>query len=120
MKPRLLRHSLEKAAKLLVIIQKHTPEVTCMHNADKGENGHLVVDFAGSGMSRSKLLALGKDLENKGFRFTEKKSPWLGQVTYTGKSEDKPTILFSLPITKDRMGINEELPEQAFSFADAK
>ncbi|ADE54065.1 hypothetical protein [Coraliomargarita akajimensis] len=120
MKPRLLRHTLEKAAKVLVTIQKHTPDVSCIHNPDKGENGHLVIDFTGSGMSRNKMLSLGKDLESKGYRFTEKKSPWLGQVTYTGKSDDKPTVIFSLPITKDRVAINEEMPEQAFSFADSK
>jgi hypothetical protein len=117
MKPRSLRHRLEKAAKLLVTVQKHTPEVTCILNEDKGENGHLVVDFSGSGMSRSKMTALGKDLESKGYRFTEKKSPWLGQITYTGRDADKPTIIFTIPIVKDRLAINEEAPEKPYKFS---
>ena len=117
MKPRSLRHRLEKAAKLLVTVQKHTPEVTCILNEDKGENGHLVVDFSFSGMSRSKMTALGKDLESKGYRFTEKKSPWLGQITYTGRDADKPTIIFTIPIVKDRLAINEEAPEKPYRFS---
>ncbi len=117
MKPRSLRHRLEKAAKLLVTVQKHTPEVTCILNEDKGENGHLVVDFSGSGMSRSKMTALGKDLESKGYRFAEKKSPWLGQITYTGRDADKPTIIFTIPIVKDRLAINEEAPEKPYRFS---
>ncbi|MGB0415726.1 MAG: hypothetical protein ACPGKS_02635 [Coraliomargarita sp.] len=119
MKPRSLRHSLEKAAKILVIIQKHTPDVECTHDEHKGEHGYLLLDFAGSGMSRSKMIALGKDLESKGYRFTEKKSPWLGQTTYLGKAGDKPTVVMTLPMTKDRVGINEDLPEEPFSFAKA-
>ena len=119
MKPRSLRHSLEKAAKILVIIQKHTPDVECTHDELKGDSGYLMLDFAGSGMSRNKMVALGKDLESKGYRFTEKKSPWLGQITYLGRADDKPTVVMTLPIVKDRVGINEDLPEAAYSFAKA-
>jgi hypothetical protein len=117
MKPRSLRHRLEKTAKILVLIQKHTPEVDCVLNEEKGEHGHLVLDFGGSGMSRSKMNALGKDLESKGYKFVEKNSPWLGQITYTGRDGDKPTVIFTLPIGKDRLAINEEAPEQAYSFS---
>ncbi len=116
MKPRSLRHSLEKAAKVLVTVQKHTPDVECTHDELKGEHGHVILEFAGSGMSQTKIHALGKDLENKGYRFTEKKSPWLGLVTYTGKADDKATVLMTIPIVKDRVGINEDLPEQPYSF----
>ncbi len=119
MKPRKLRHRLEKISKLLVIIQKHTPDVDCVLDEERGDNGRVVVDFTGSGMSRSKMNALGKDLESKGYKFTEKSSPWLGQITYTGRDGDKhPMVAFTLPIIKDRLAINEEAPEKAFSFAD--
>jgi hypothetical protein len=117
MNPRSLRHRLEKISKLLVSVQKHTPEVHCLVHEDKGEHGHVVLDFGGSGMSRSKMNALGKDLEGKGYRFTEKKSPWLGQTTYTGRDADKPTVIFTLPITKDRLVINDEVRESAYTFA---
>ncbi|MDQ8206504.1 hypothetical protein SH580_01220 [Coraliomargarita algicola] len=116
MKPRSLRHRLEKIAKLLVTVHKHTPEVDCLINQDKGQHGHVVLDFAGSGMSRSKMNALGKDLQTKGYTFTEKNSPWLGQITYTGREEDKPTVVFTLPIVKDRLAINEETHEKSYTF----
>lgn len=116
MKPRSLRHRLEKIAKLLVTIQKHTPEVDCVLNEDKGDDGYVIIDFAGSGMSRAKMNALGKDLESKGYKFTEKNSPWLGQISYTGRDHEKPTLVFTLPITKDRLAINEASLEKAYSF----
>lgn len=118
MKARSLRHRLEKAAKLLVIIQKHTPDVDCRLDEDKGEHGHLIVDFQGTNTNPNKVTALGKDLEVKGYRFTEKKSAWLGQINYQGKSDDKITVVLTLPITKDRMNINQDTPERAYSFAD--
>ena len=119
MKPRNLRHRLERAAKALVLVQKYTPEVACQFHADRGEHGHLVVDFEGSGMSRSKMAQLGKELESKGWTFTERKSPWLGQTTFHGRADDKPAVLLTLPIVKDRLAINENAPERAFSFAEA-
>ena len=119
MNPRSLRHRLEKIANLLVIVQKHTPVVSCVFVQDKGREGHLVLDFAGTGMSRSKMNALGKDLESRGYRFTEKKSPWLGQTTYTGRNQEKPTIVLTVPINKDRLAINESAPERPYRFADA-
>lgn len=118
MKPRNLRHSLEKAAKILVLVHKHTPEVRCQFHQDRGEDGHLVIDFEGSGMSRGKMAQLGKDLESKGYRFTEKKSPWLGQTTFHGRAEGKPSVLLTLPIVKDRLAINEKSPERSVSFGD--
>ncbi|MEM1222679.1 MAG: hypothetical protein AAGH40_07930 [Verrucomicrobiota bacterium] len=119
MKPRSLRHRFEKAAKLLVIIQKHAPDVDCQLHDQKGDHGLLVVDFSGSGMSRTKMVQLGKDLESKGYSFHEKKSPWLGQVTYLGKADDKPLVNITLPMVKDRVGINEELQDKPYSFAKA-
>lgn len=110
---------MERSAKILVVIQKHTPEVRCQFHAERGESGHLVVNFSETGMSRTKMNLLGKDLESKGYRFTEKKSPWLGQTTFTGHAEEKPTILLTQPITKDRLAINDSPPEQAFSFKAA-
>ncbi len=119
MNARHLRHRLEKAAKLLVIVQKHTPEVSCNFDEDKGNEGHLILDFAGSGMSRSKMKSLGEDLESRDYTFTEKKSPWLGQITYTGRAKEKPTIVITLPINQDRLAINEAEPEKPYRFTGA-
>lgn len=119
MKARSLRHRLEKAAKLLVIIQKHIPDVDCRLDEDKGEHGHLIIDFTGSNTGRTAIIALGNDLEGKGYRFMEKKSPWLGQTTYTGKSDDKSTVVLTLPLSKDRLEINEDSPARSYSFKNA-
>jgi len=117
MKPRNLRHRLEKISKLLVMIQKHAPEVECVLDEERGDNGRIVIDFTGSGMSRSQMNALGKELEGKGYKFTEKSSPWLGQITYNGRDGNKqPTIALTLPIIKDRLAINEEVPEKSYTF----
>lgn len=119
MNPRNLRHRMEKASKLLVVVQKHTPGVNCVMDEEKGDNGHLILDFADSGMSRSKMNALGEDLESRDYTFTEKKSPWLGQVTYTGRADDKPTVVLTIPINIDRLAIDDQAPEKAFRFSDA-
>ena len=116
MQPRHLRHRLEKAAKLLVLIQKFIPEVDCRMDEDKGESGHLVVDFTASGIDPRKMVALGRELENKGYQFTQKKSPWLGQISYQGVAADKTTVVLTQPITKDRLAINEDSPAAAYSF----
>lgn len=118
MKPRHLRHRLERIAKILVLVHKHTPEVECILDEERGDCGRIVLDFAGTGMSRSKMTALGKDLESKGYKFTEKRSPWLGQTTYTGRDGDKPSITFSTPIVIDRLAINDTSPENDYSFSD--
>jgi hypothetical protein len=116
MKPRSLRHRLEKIAKLLVIVQKHAPDVNCVIDVDKGDYGYVVIDFTDSGMIRDKMNALGKDLESKGYSFTEKNCPWLGQINYTGRSGDKPIVVFTLPITKNRLAINEEALAEIYRF----
>jgi len=118
MKPRILRHRLEKVAKLLVIVQKHATEASCVIDEDKGREGHLIIDLADIGSGESKLAALGKALEGRGYNFSEKKSPWLGLTTYTGRAEDKPTVVISMPITIDRLAINDEAPETAYHFSD--
>ncbi|MFT4901404.1 MAG: hypothetical protein ACI81V_000677 [Lentimonas sp.] len=116
MKPRHLRHRLEKAAKLLVLVQKHVPEVDCRVDEDRGEYGQLVADFTNSDIDPRKMMALGQDLESKGYQFTLKKSPWLGQISYRGVAPEKTTIVLSQPINKDRLAINEDSPEKAYSF----
>lgn len=119
MNPRNLRHRLEKAAKLLVVVQKHVPDVDCVMNEDKGENGHLIIDFSSIGADFGKMQALGKDLEGKGYTFVEKRKPWLGNINYTGRSEGKTTIVLTVPINKDRLSIDEDNPETAYSFKDS-
>ena len=119
MKPRSLRHRLEKSAKLLVIIQKHLPDIDCLFDAEKSDDGSLIVDFENNSGAISKMPQLGKDLESKGYRFTEKKSPWLGHTIYQGKADGKPTIMLKRPISKDRLVINESLPEKPYSFSQS-
>jgi hypothetical protein len=119
MNPRNLRHRLEKAAKLLVIVQKHTPGVNCVIDEEKGSHGHLILDFVDTGESRAKMNALGKDLESRDYKFTEKKSPWLGQTTFTGRADDKTTIVLTVPMNIDRLAINDQAPEKAVSFSES-
>lgn len=118
MNPRSLRHRLEKVAKLLVIVQKYTSEASCVVDQDKGREGHLIVDLADISGRESKLTDLGKALESRGYHFTEKKSPWLGQITYTGRTDDKPTIVLSVPINIDRLAISDEAPETPYIFPE--
>ena len=75
MKPRSLRHSLEKAAKVLVTIQKHTPDVDCTHDELKGEHGHVILEFAAGTVVQAKAQALGRDLGGRAVTL-ERKSPW--------------------------------------------
>lgn len=43
------------------------------------------------------MNALGQDLEGKGYRFTEKSSPWLGQIACTGRDGGKqPSTILTL------------------------
>jgi len=114
MRARSLRHRLEKAAKALVLIHKWTPNVDCLLDEDKGEYGHLILKFDDG--DTSKINALGKDLESKGYRFRIKNSQWLGQLTYLGKADNKATVVMTLPITKNRLAINDQSPERAHSF----
>jgi len=117
--PRNLRHRLEKASKLLVIVQKHSPEVSCMINAERGQDGYLILDFSKSENSGNRMKSLGSDFERRGYAFTEKRNAWLGQTTYTGRAVDKPTILMTCPIQQDRLAINESTTETSFRFSEA-
>ncbi|WP_269539460.1 hypothetical protein [Cerasicoccus fimbriatus] len=112
MKPRNLRHRLEKAAKLLVIVQKHHPEVQCQFADDKGENGHLMIRLPLGG-DPSKL---GQELESRGFAFTKARSPWLGAEIYRGAKSDQPRIIIEVEIPANRLSRGPEVAELAFSF----
>ena len=116
MKPRTLRHRLEKAAKLLVLIQKHVPEVSCQWDEARSDHGVLILDFTDSGMSRTKLRQLGEDLEARGYQFTHSKSPWLGQETYSCKAPDKTQIVLSLPIVKNRLSVDQGTTQTPYQF----
>ena len=91
----------------------------CRLDEERGDQGMLIVDFAGSGISRAQMVSLGKDLESRGYCFREKKNPWLGQTTYTGRAAEKNSIMLSLPMPQDRVAVNENKPECAYSFAGA-
>lgn len=112
MKPRNLRHRLEKAAKLLVIVQKHLPEVLCQFADDKGEHGHLMVRLPLGGDPRK----LGADLESRGFAFTHTRSPWLGAEIYRGSKDDQPKVVIEVEIPANRLSRGEDRAEQAFRF----
>ncbi|MGE9295395.1 MAG: hypothetical protein ACQKBV_03820 [Puniceicoccales bacterium] len=116
MKARNLRHRLEKAAKLLVTVQKHLPDVTCQFADDKGENGHLMVRLPLGG-DASKL---GADLEGRGFAFTRARSPWLGAEIYRGTKEDQPRIIIEVEIPANRLSRGPEIAELAYSFKNGK
>ncbi|MEM9226583.1 MAG: hypothetical protein AAGA45_01310 [Verrucomicrobiota bacterium] len=115
MKPRNLRHRLEKTAKLLVVVQKRMPDVSCQFADDKGEYGHLMLRLPLGG-DPSKL---GKELESKGFVFTKTRNPWLGTMTYRGSKEEQPDIIIEIEIHADRLNPSVEIAPEAFSFREA-
>jgi hypothetical protein len=119
MNPRCLRHRLEKAAKILVTIQKHLPSADCALDAEKGENGHIQISFVNNPVSPNKFKALGEDLESKGYIFTEKLLPWIGQVSFKGKAADMPSVVMTLPAMQDRLQITLETPVRPYTFAKA-
>ena len=116
MQPRSLRHRLEKAAKILVTIQKHLPKAECTFDSDKGAHGHIQIDFVSQGFEPAKWKSLGQELESKGYQFTEKYLPWIGQISYKGNAEERPSVVMTLPHAQDRMGINQESPVKPYSF----
>jgi len=120
MKPRPLRQRIDKASKILQTIHKHAADADCRIDENRGENGHIIVDFAGSGISRRKIVALGRDLESKGYAFNRKERPWLGQVTYQGEADDRPTVVISRASMQDRLAIAEESPPEPYSFKDER
>lgn len=117
MKPRNLRHRLEKTAKLLVIVQKHMPDVSCQFADDKGDHGHLMMRLPMGGDPAK----LGKDLESKGFSFTRTRNPWLGAITYRGSKDDQPDVIIEVEIQADRLNPSREIAPVPHSFReDAK
>lgn len=118
MTPRNLRHRLEKAAKILVTIQKHIPDADCEFDASKGEHGHIQLSFVDKPVSPKAFVKLGKDLENKNYNFTEKLFPWIGQISYKGKNHEMPSVVMTMPHTQNRMDISQESPTRAYSFSD--
>ncbi|MEO0795468.1 MAG: hypothetical protein AAFX93_09910 [Verrucomicrobiota bacterium] len=115
MKPRNLRHRLEKTAKLLVIVQKHLPDVACQFADDKGENGHLMIRLPLGGDPTK----LGSDFEGRGFVFTRTRSPWLGADIFRGTKPDQPRVIIEVEIPANRLS---RVPdhEQEFSFKAKK
>ena len=118
--PRSLRHRFEKAAKLLVIVQKHAPDVDCRLDEDRGDNGTLIVNFSSNPMNLAEMDKLGRDLEGRGYRFKAKNCTWLGQKAYTGKATDKPDVILTLPSARDRVTIDEQPQERPHSFGSLR
>lgn len=118
MKPRSLRHRLEKASKLLVIIQKHIPEVSTRFADSSGIAGQVVVSGNHSNAGREAIRKLGKELESKGYSFKRTKNRWLGITTIHGKKEERPDIVIELETPMDRLNHAEESKSEAYSFSD--
>lgn len=116
MKPRILRHRLEKICKLLVVIQKYYPDVNCVLHEDKGDHGQIAIELTSEEAAHPNMAALGGDLQTKGYQFTRKERTWLGQVSYTGRDPHKPTVVLTRPIAQDRLAIEDAEPETAHSF----
>lgn len=114
MKPRNLRHRLEKAAKLLVTVQKYFPEVDCQFADEKGAHGHLMLRLP-MGTDPAKL---GRDLEGKGFAFTRTRNPWLGVMTYRAHKEDQPDVLIEVEIHANRLNPAREIAPEPHSFKE--
>lgn len=112
--PRNLRHRMEKAAKLLVIVQKHLPDSTCRFADEQGSDGHLIVHLPRGG-DGSKL---GADLEGKGFTFTHARNPWLGLITYKGTKTEQPTVIIEIETAADRLYRSENVTSEPFSFKE--
>jgi len=112
MKPRNLRHRLEKTAKLLVIVQKHLPNVTCRFEDDKGEHGLLTIRLP----QGEDLSALGDDLESRGFAFTRVHRAFQGVITYRGIKTDQPVVVIDVEVRADRLERIEEVEAEPYSF----
>jgi len=111
-----LRHRRKKAAKPLAIFKQFASDVICRVDKNTGDDGYSISDPIDKATPDRKIMPIRCALENKRYRFTEKKSPWLWQITYTGRAEGKSTIIITIPVSKDRMNINADEPEVPFSF----
>jgi hypothetical protein len=118
MKPRSLRHRLEKSAKLLWLVQRHQADADALYNPDRGEHGQVVVALNGELQPPAWMTKLGADLESRGYAFTETRNPWLGERTLRGKREDQPDCIFQLSCPIDRSSPTGESSSEPFSFKD--
>ncbi|MGF1482975.1 MAG: hypothetical protein ACFBZ8_01275 [Opitutales bacterium] len=116
MKPRSLRHRLEKSAKLLWQIQKHHAEATTHFNPERGEQGLVVIDFEKMLQLPDWAAKLGIDLESKGYVFTKTLNPWLGECTVRGRREAQPDVIFQLACPIDRSSVTGETRNEPYSF----
>lgn len=114
MKPRNLRHRLEKASKLLVTVQKYLPDASCRFADEQGEEGHLIVHLSRG----TDITKLGLELEGKGFNFSKFHSPWLGVITYKGAKPEQPSVILEVEIVADRLYQGEQVAAEDFSFKE--
>lgn len=112
MTPRNLRHRLEKAAKLLVTVQKHLPNARTQFIDDRGTAGQLVLFTA----DIPEMHRLGGELESKGFQFTRTHNPWLGVIRYRGEKAEQPTVIIEIETIADRLYRAVEPKPEPFSF----
>jgi len=116
MKPRELRHRLEKSAKLLVTIQKHLPDVEARFADDKAEAGQVIVSTHQLASSEAHISKLGVDLENKGYKFKKMTNKWLGNIIYQGYKPGQPDLLIEVETHVNRFNHAEDGRAQPFSF----
>ncbi len=105
---------MEKAAKLLVIVQKYLPDAACRFADEQGDDGHLIVHLQRGGDGAK----LGVDLEGKGFVFTRSRNPWLGLITYKGVKTEQPTVVIEVETAADRLYHGSETAPEKFSFKE--
>jgi len=120
MKPRNLRHRLEKAAKLLVLVQKHLPDADVQYAEAKAEHGELVVSCGDAYSPPENFPKLGRDLESRGFSFRRTDTPWLGLRTWRGKKDSQPDVVLQLAIQTDRSALSSDSGPHPFSFREKK
>ncbi|MGF1449162.1 MAG: hypothetical protein ACFB20_07060 [Opitutales bacterium] len=118
MKPRSLRHRLEKSAKLLWQIQKHHADADAFFNPERGEHGQVILDFERQFQPPDWAGKLGGELEGKGYAFTRTLNPWLGECTLRGRREGQPDVIFQLGCPIDRSSVTGETRNEPWSFKD--
>ena len=116
MKPRSLRHRLEKAARLLVVIQKHMEDANAQFNEDKAEEGEVCVNCGDAYDPPKGFQKLGSDLEGRGYHFKRTDTPWLGLQVYRGKKEGHPDVLLQLNMKTNRTALAGNSEPHAYSF----
>lgn len=116
MKPRDLRHRLEKSAKLLVTIQKYIPDAETRFADDKAESGQVILTTHQVAAPEALITKLGIDLENKGYHFYKTSNKWLGNITYHGYKKSHPDIIIEVETQVNRFDHAEDGRPQAYSF----